>query len=188
MAPPFPTRSLTPAERRRVDDSVRTLPYYERRLKIVAGRGLDRRGLHAASFVPHRRIVVDPGLLARQRELRRILYHEIFHFVWTRLGNPLRRSYEDLLRREWREGARGELGWPAEQAKAALDPAEVRRRSRRWREYCCESFCDSAAWFCLRGRPDHREWTLRPRFCERRRRWFAASDVLPRLRLASGRV
>jgi hypothetical protein len=183
MATRFPTRRLTPRERRRVEESVGKLPYYRPSLRILAGRGLDRRGIHAASFVPHRRIVVDGGLLARRRELRRILYHEIFHFVWTRLGNPLRRSYEGVLRREWREGARGELGWSAETAKLLLTASDVRRRSRRWREYCCESFCDAGAWFCLGENRAHEEWTLKPRFRERRRRWFSAADVLPRLQL-----
>ncbi len=179
----FPTRRLTAEERRRVEESVRPLPYFRARLRILAGHGLDGQGLHAASFLPRGHIVLDRRLLRRQRELRRILYHEIFHFVWTRLGNPLRLSYERLVRREWREGARGELGWSAEQVKVALAAADVRRRSRRWREYCCESFCDAAAWYCLSGRPGHEEWTLKPRFRERRARWFQASDVLPRLRL-----
>jgi hypothetical protein len=183
MAQSFPTRRLKPAERRRVKDSVHRLPYYKGRLDIVAGHGLHRQGIHAASFVPRRRIVVDRRLLARRRELRRILYHEIFHFVWTRLGNPLRRAYAGLLRREWREGARGELGWSSEMAKRAVTAGDLRGGSRRWRDYCCESFCDSAAWFCLGGRPDHEEWTLKPRFRERRRRWFTAADVLPRLQL-----
>ena len=183
MATRFPVRRLTPRERRRVEESVRGLPYYRSRLRIVAGHGLDQRGIHAASFVPHRRIVVDGSLLMRQRELRRILYHEIFHFVLFHLGNPLRQSYRALLRREWGEGARGELGWSAENAKRFVTAADLRRRSRRWREYCCESFCDAAAWFCLHERGRHEEWTLKPRFRERRRRWFSASDVLPRLQL-----
>ena len=114
---------------------------------------------------------------------RSILYHEIFHFVWARLGNPLRQSYEELLRREWDEGARGEMGWSAEARKLALTPARVRRRTRQWSGYVCESFCDSAAWFCLPGRHTHEEWTLKPRFRRRRRRWFLAADVLPRLHL-----
>jgi hypothetical protein len=183
MQTQFPSRRLTRSERRQVIEVLGALPYVRKGLRIEAGDGLHRRGLHAATFVPRRHIVVDRALLKKQRELRRILYHELFHLVWSRLGNPLRRSYEELLRREWRESARGELGWSAERVKRGLKAADVRRRVRRWREYCCESFCDSAAWFCLRGRQEHEEWTLRPRFRERRRRWFAASDVLPRLRL-----
>ncbi|MBI3693770.1 MAG: hypothetical protein HY238_02865 [Acidobacteria bacterium] len=103
--------------------------------------------------------------------------------MWARLGNPLRQSYEELLRREFAEGARGELGWSAEGSKSALSAAQVRRRSRQWLDYASESFCDSAAWFCLPGGRPHREWTLRPRFRQRRRRWFLAADILPRLQL-----
>ncbi len=166
-----------------MNQTLERLPYYRPLLRILAGDGLDRRGMHAASFLPQRHIVLDRDLLDDRRELARILYHEIFHFVWARLGNPLRQSYEEILRREWTEGARGELGWSAEQRKLALARLDVRRRARSWLEYVCESFCDSAAWFCLEGRPAHQEWTLKPRFRQRRRRWFQASDVLPRLRL-----
>jgi hypothetical protein len=160
--------------------------------------------MHAASFLRHGDIVINASLLGSRRELARILYHEIFHFVWARLGNPLRLNYERLLRQEWREGARGELGWSAESRKVLLSkqqrgpiretPAiESRPGNRVWRggsaqrrlwaEYVCESFCDSAAWFCLASWREHREWTLKPRFRQRRRRWFQAADVLPRLQL-----
>ncbi len=181
---PFPARSLRLAERRLVERQLGRLPYFRSRLRISAARDLDRRGLHAASFLPQRRVVVDPALLSKPRELARILYHEVFHFVWARLGNPLRQSYEEVLGQEWVEGARGELGWPSEQRKRALRGGRSRRPAGRpWREYVCESFCDSAAWFCLGGRPEHEEWTLKPRFRRRRQRWFLAADLLPRLRL-----
>lgn len=191
---------LSPAERARVELWLRRLPYYRPLLRIFVGDGLGEKGrqllvgvrgpasrMHAASFVPHRRVVLDRSLLRNrrknQRELARILYHEVFHFVWARLGNPLRQSYEGLLRREWEECARGELGWSAEMRKLTLTRRQVRNRERAWSEYVCESFCDSAAWFCLAGPHRHPEWTLKPRFRERRRRWFLAADVLPRLRL-----
>lgn len=189
-------RPLTPAERRQVNELLERLPYFRPMVRILVGDGLGERGrkllvgvagedarMHAASFVPRRHIVIDEDLLRRRRELARILYHEVFHFVWARLGNPLRQSYEELLKREWAEGARGELGWSAEQSKLNLSSGCVRRRTPRWADYVCESFCDSAAWFCLRGRHSHPEWTLKPRFRERRRRWFLAADVLPRLQL-----
>jgi hypothetical protein len=152
-------------------------------LKILAADRLGHGGLHAASFLHHRHVVLDGPLLARRRELARILYHEIFHFIWARLGNPLRRSFEDLLRREWAESAQGELGWPSERYKLRLTRRDVVQRTRRWRHYACESFCDSAAWFCLPPRSRHPEWTLKPRFRRRRYAWFLAADVLPRLRL-----
>src|SRR5262245_58153311 len=188
-------RPLTPDERKQVDALLARLPYLRAKLRILAGRGLAERrrqllvgvaeedsGMHAAAFLDRRCIVIDEKLFGR-RDLARILYHEIFHFVWARLGNPLRLSYEHLLRREWQEGARGELGWPAEQRKLPLRTADVRQRTRQWADYVCESFCDSAAWFCLGARRAHPEWTLKPRFRARRRRWFQAADVMPRLRL-----
>ena len=96
---------------------------------------------------------------ARPREFPRIFVHELFHFVWLRAGNPRRWSFERVVRGEFRSGARGELGWSAEWRKAALRAGDVRRRSRRWREYCCESFCDTAAWL-YSGVIRHPEFTL----------------------------
>jgi hypothetical protein len=104
-------------------------------------------------------------------EFPRIFVHELFHFVWLRAGNPLRWSYENLLAAEFRSRAIGELGWSAEWRKAELKARDVRRRTRRWREYCAESFCDTAAWL-YSGVVSHDEFTL-PRRCRRsRRRWF----------------
>lgn len=213
---PRSLRPLTEGERRRVDGLLSELPYYGSAHRILVGDGLGERGrklvlgvapaesrMHAASFLRHSHIVIDRGLLRRRSELARILYHEIFHFVWARLGNPLRLSYEQLLRQEWSQGARGELGWSAESRKLALARQESSHRKtaaslrrgfrnkpwrgssgrRLWLDYVCESFCDSAAWFCLSVGHEHREWTLRPRFCDRRRRWLQAADVLPRLQL-----
>ena len=193
-------RPLTPAESARVDAWLERLPYYRPLLRILVGEGLgekrrrlmvgmtgDESRMHAASFLPRWKIVIDQALLRRPRELARILYHEVFHFVWARLGNPLRQSYEEMLRREWAEGAKGELGWSAEMRKLALGGGHVRRRSRKWSEYVCESFCDSAAWFCLGAKGSHREWTLKPRFRRRRSLWLSAADILPRLHLGRDR-
>ena len=107
-----------------------------------------------------------------RREFPRIFVHELFHFIWVRLGNPARRSWERLVKAEWREGARGELGWSAEWRKRALAPRDARSRSRRWREYCCESFCDTAAWL-YSGARRHDEFTLATGRRARRRAWFA---------------
>jgi hypothetical protein len=145
-----------------------------RRLPPVAGppvriervRGLrDRRGpVHAGTFLRERRIVFD----CAAREFARIFIHELFHFVWWKAGNPARRSFERLLAGEWKAGARGELGWSAEWRKDALRAADVRGRSRRWREYCAESFCDTAAWL-YSGCRRHAEFTLERRFRAGRR-------------------
>jgi len=139
-------------------------------IRIHCHPGLrDRRGaVHAGSFLRERRIAFD----CRRSEFSRIFVHEVFHFVWLRLGNSRRRSFEALLASEHASHAKGELGWSAEWRKCALRPFDLRRRTRRWREYCCESFCDSAAWI-FSGCKDHAEFTLSARFRGGRRRWFA---------------
>src|SRR5436309_8241789 len=136
-------------------------------IRIHSSRGLrDRRGpVHAGCFLRERRIAFD----CTRAEFPRIFVHEVAHFIWGRLGNPLRWNYEDLLRREFEARALGELGWSAEWRKAALRGVDVTRRSRRWREYCCESFCDTAAWL-YSGVARHPEFTLSGRFHRRRRR------------------
>src|SRR5580698_9823996 len=88
--------------------------------KLLAGRQSRGREVHAASFLRERRIVLDSALKRKPRELERILTHELFHFVWLRLGNPKRRSYEALLALEMRGGVAGELGWSAELVKGTL--------------------------------------------------------------------
>lgn len=129
------------------------------------------QAVHAATFVRDRLMVLDEELLREPPELARILVHEISHFAWARLGNRVRRSWENLLRDEFGGRARGELGWSAEWRKERLVQADLRRRTRRWREYACESFCDSAAWLLSGGAP-HAEFTLAPRRRSERRRWF----------------
>jgi hypothetical protein len=138
------------------------------RLESQTGRGAE---VHAASFLRQRRMVLDSGLIRRQRELARILVHELFHFVWVRTGNASRLEFEGVLRKELTRKARGELGWSAEWRKRKLRASDVRKRTRRWREYVCESFCDSAAWL-FGGAKYHREVTLAARFRGRRKAWF----------------
>ena len=150
---------------------LRTLPLLAgEAIRIERVPGLrDRHGtVHAGAFLRERRIAFD----CRPSEFVRIFVHELFHFVWLRLGNVQRQSYEAILRREISEHARGELGWSAEWRKGALRGSDVRSRSRRWREYCCESFCDSAAWR-YSGITRHVEFSLAARFRRRRAQWFA---------------
>ena len=112
----------------------RSIKAIERRLVALEGRSVylrflpaltaDRRRLYsdrprgqpvyAGSFIRKRQIVLDQELQHQPGELARILVHELFHFVWARLGNPTRRSYETLVLKEWEKRARGELGWSAE--------------------------------------------------------------------------
>jgi hypothetical protein len=124
--------------------------------------------------------VLAAELMEDPRELARIFVHELFHFVWLRAGNPARRSWEALLEGELARAARGELGWSAEIRKQALGKADARRRTRRWREYACESFCDSAAWL-LAGFRKHDEYTLADRFRAGRRRWLRDFLARPRI-------
>jgi len=127
--------------------------------------------VHAATFVRRRQVMLEAALLRHPSELARILIHELFHFAWVRLGNARRRSWEQLVAEESRCGARGELGYSAERRKLSLSRRDLQARTRRWREYVCESFCDSAAWlFTPRSR--HEEFTLAIRWRRRRKRWL----------------
>lgn len=142
-----------------------------RRGKLLSGKTERGREVHAGCFLRQRRIVLDAALKSQPRELARILTHELFHFAWLRLGNPNRRRFEDLLQGEMRKRVRGELGWSAERMKAALKRADRARRTRAWREYVCESFCDSAAWL-LAGGAGNEEFTLPTASRRARRAWF----------------
>lgn len=126
---------------------------------------------YASTSIPGRLILIDASLLARRGEFDRILVHELFHFVWVRLGNQARFDWEQILAREIRLRARGELGWSAESAKKALTLRDRRQRTQRWREYACESFCDTAAWL-YSGLRKHEEFSLKPRWRLARRRFF----------------
>jgi hypothetical protein len=139
--------------------------------KLLSGDG---RGtpVFAGSFLRRRLIVLDSGLQKAPRQLARILVHELFHFVWLRLGNPLRKEYGRLVRNEFDRRVRGELGWSAEWRKEELRDAGVKRRDRRWREYACESFCDTAG-YLYSGIGAYGEGTLSASAREGRRRWFA---------------
>ena len=144
-------------------------PMSGRPVRIERLRGLrDRRGpVDAGAFLRQRRIAFD----CEAGEFARIFTHELFHFVWWRAGNPARRSFEELLEGEWLAGASGELGWSAQWRKDGLCAADVMARSRRWREYCVESFCDTAAWLYA-GAGRHAEFTLEGRYRPARRAWF----------------
>jgi len=125
---------------------------------------------HAATFIRDRLIVLDEELCKDSAEHARILLHELLHFVWVRAGNGRRIAWENLLRREWQARVRGECGWSAEWRKKRLRALDVNARTRAWREYCCESFCDTGAWCCGGG---EKELTLAaPRHRSARRAWF----------------
>jgi len=137
--------------------------------KLVSG-GRSGAPVHAGSFIRERKIILDSELLVHAPELMRILTHELFHFVWRRLDNQTRRSWDELVRGQL--ALPGELGWSAEWRKQALTPVDPDDGTRRWREYLCESFCDSAAWY-FSGRQRHPEYTLPAKLRRNRDHWFA---------------
>jgi hypothetical protein len=128
--------------------------------------------VYAASFIRQRRIVLENSLLADTTALRFIFVHELFHFVWVRLGNRTRGEYSALLLEEIARGARGELGESSGIKKAEIaQHRQVSPLSPLWRDYLCESFCDSAACIFTRA-PGHRGTTLAKRWTAIRRHWF----------------
>ncbi|MBZ5610045.1 MAG: hypothetical protein LAP38_17420 [Acidobacteriia bacterium] len=163
-------KRLPPLEGRAV--RVRFLPELSAGSRKLYSRQRYGQPVYAGTFIRKRQIVLDRELQRRPKELARILVHELFHFVWVRLGNPVRRSYHAVLLREWKQHARGELGWSAELRKARL-PRHLRSDASRakWRDYACESFCDSAAWL-YSGVLRHQEFTLAERHRQRRAAWF----------------
>ncbi len=139
--------------------------------KLLSGSPERGTPVYAAVFVRTRRIVLDKELARDPASLRLILVHELFHFVWPRLNNQARRAFELLLERERQSGARGELGESSALKKRYLASARDRRA---WRDYVCESFCDTAAWL-YSGVAVHPEFTLRNRWRNRRLVWFESN-------------
>ena len=133
--------------------------------------GTRGKAVYAASFIRERRIVLATELVASRDLFRSILLHELFHFAWVRLGNQRRNRFAELLQAELKGRARGELGESAEVYKAAIF-AESKFAGRRWRDYCCESFCDSGA-SLLVGPPRGFGPVLSRCWRERRFRWLA---------------
>jgi len=147
-----------------------------RLLTGAAGAREPGEAVHAASSIRRRQMIFDQELRRSSAELSRILVHEVFHFAWVRLSNETRRSWGALLEAEMARRARGELGWSAEWRKRRLVARGGPVPGRRWSEYACESFCDTAAW-AYAGAGEHAEFTLAARWGEARRAWFAALEV-----------
>ncbi len=164
---------------------VRRLMITPRLLPVLVGRPIEVRMVGdipghpvggeawASSSIPGRRILLYHSLAEDPDEFCRILIHELFHFVWVRLGNPRRIAWEGVLSAEF-EGKRhsGELGYSAEWRKQLLTPEDRQGRTRGWRSYAAESFCDTAAWIYAEVADGHPEVTLGARDRNRRRRWF----------------
>ncbi len=139
--------------------------------QLLSGDLTKGTSVRAGSFLRKRTIVLDQSLVRTPHLLGRIFIHEVFHFVWLRLGTPLRESYAGLIGAELERGATGELGWSAESRKDRLDPKDPDTRTRRWREYLSESFCDTGGWL-YGGAARYAERTLAREFRERRRSWM----------------
>lgn len=139
-------------------------------LRVSQGKLVPRGGveIHAAAFLKHRELIMDAALLDNAPELIRIFIHEVFHFVWRRLDNKTRKSWEIHLLGERQRRVRGELGWSSELQKSKLKA----NTGPRWKYYVCESFCDTAAWFFLESY-HHDEITLGRTARMARHRWFS---------------
>jgi hypothetical protein len=142
--------------------------------KLLCNQAKRGCAVYAASFIRKREVVVDSELVKRPRALRLILLHELFHFVWMRLGNKRRSEFSALLVREYMYRATGELGESAAVKKSLLNDRDCLINSRLWRDYVCESFCDTAAWRHSDVQ-HHPAFTLAPRWRKRREVWFNAS-------------
>ena len=126
-----------------------------------------RDATHAVSFIPERYVVLNADLFHRRVELGRILYHELCHFLWPRLGNPKRRRFQAHIVRELRTGIRGELGYSSEYRKQNIKSTIRQKLSsaanrRRTLDYVCESFCDTGSFVLLGNerRKGHSEYSL----------------------------
>jgi hypothetical protein len=87
-----------------------------------------------------------------------------------RLGNRAREQFAELLAEECAHRARGELGESAAVKKSLLRSRDCLAGSTQWRDYVCESFCDTAAWLYSGAKSD--AFTLAMGWRERRARWF----------------
>ena|SRR5947209_4526090 len=151
---------------------IRTLP------ELTVWRGALLTGepygtaVHAASFIRRREIVLEDELVSRPAEFRLIFAHELFHFVWARLGNRIRTDFSSLLQAERKLGATGALGESSDVSRTRIKRQPGGSiHPRRWADYACESFCDTGAW--LYAGPTRSRWfTLARGHRSARRTWF----------------
>ena len=93
----------------------------------------------AASFLPRREIILDTELLENAPDFIAIMAHELYHFVWRRLPNAQRQAWSELLQLERKPrhaGLSSKLRWERFQGNSS---------PRKWKDYVCEAFCDTAA-------------------------------------------
>jgi hypothetical protein len=143
--------------------------------KLLSG---EDRGtpVFAASFIRQRRIVLDAALLSQPALGLPVLVHELFHFAWVRLGNNGRASFADLIEAERLGRARGGLGESSVVARCRIMPGKAAADARVWKDFVCESFCDTAA-YLFTGTIVGDEGGLARRWLARRRHWFLQMDT-----------
>lgn len=152
---------------------------FEARPQLTVQRGQllseAERGVpvHAAAFIRQRTIVLETDLFSQHEQLRLILAHELFHFVWVRLSNGQRHEFAALLMDEIRRGARGEVGESAAVRKGLF---QKKGSPRLRRDYVCESFCDSGAAF-FSGVVTNEGFTLAERWAKRRYAWLLCAGA-----------
>lgn len=135
------------------------------RLEMGKGQGVE---VHAASFARRREVLLDQALVRVPDELRRVVIHELFHFVWLRMNNGQRRQWGDLLKAE---RSTGELGWSSEWRRKQLASCDGEMNTRRWRDYVSESLSDTGAWLLSGGAGDQ-DRLLGRKWIDRRRRFM----------------
>lgn len=122
--------------------------------------------VHAASFIRRRRVVLEAQLLSHLLPAQFILFHELFHFAWFRLGNSRRLSFAGLIAQEGERHAAGEIGESSGVAKERWQADPTRAN---WKNYVCEAFCDTGATLLVPRANSH---TLAARWLQNRYRWF----------------
>ncbi|MBI4465463.1 MAG: hypothetical protein HY647_12220 [Acidobacteria bacterium] len=147
---------------------------------VVAAKATPGTHTHAVSYIVEQYVILEESLFSSRVELGRILYHELCHFLWPRLGNPKRQEFAALLEREFHRGTRGELGYSSEWRKQKMgttDGVQLQevRSQLLWRDYVCESFCDTGSFVLLGSerRATHSEYTLSSAARKRRVRLWA---------------
>lgn len=117
--------------------------------------------------------------MSEPRDLRLIFAHEIYHFAWWRLGSNRRAEYDSLLRAELAASARGELGESSSVAKREHVSRECPNGGNSWKQYVCESFCDTGAWL-FSGVDELRNFQLAAKWRIKRASWFRS---LPQMKV-----
>ena len=94
--------------------------------------------IFAASFLARREIVFALELLDDASALVEVFAHEIYHFVWRRLGNVERANWAALL------GGEAVPKHAGLSSQLRFETFQNSGKDRHWKDYVCEAFCDTA--------------------------------------------